>query len=81
MTGGRSSGVGQVIGVGGWSPLGRDESCLASEVASGLLRDAVVDLVVDDDDDRDHEDSHYRERLQKQSVREFHARSLTFLMR
>jgi hypothetical protein len=81
VSGGDTRFIRQRVGINARPPLGRQESCLSRQVMSGLLNDARVQLNVDYDDDRDHHYRYDRERLEKQSVRELHDRSLTFRMR
>jgi len=53
----------QGVGVNSWSPFGGKESRLARQVVCGLLGNARVDLIVDDDYDGHDHDSDDRERL------------------
>ena len=73
--------VGQRVRIHPRPPLSRKQTCLSREIVSGLISDAGVKLVVDDDDNRDHQYRYDRERLKKQPVREPHERSLTFRIR
>jgi hypothetical protein len=81
VSGGDACLIGQRVGIHPRAPLGRQKSRLTGEIVGSLLRDARMQLVVDDDDNRDDHNRDDRERLKKQSVRELHERSLTFLMR
>jgi hypothetical protein len=81
VAGGDSRLIGQSVGIDSRSPLRRQQPCLACEVVGCLIRNARVDLIVDDDYygyDHDRDD---RERLKKQPMRESHDLSLTFRMR
>ena len=81
VTGGHSRLIGQSVGIDSRSPLRRQQPGLAREVVGCLIRDPRVDLVVDNDDYGYDQDCDDRERLEKQSMRELHDRSLTFRMR
>jgi hypothetical protein len=73
--------VRQSVGIDSRFPLRCQQPGLTREIVGRLIRDPRVDLVVYDQDygyDQDRDD---RERLEKQSMRELHDRSLTFRMR
>jgi len=73
--------VGERIGVHTGLPLQREQPRLARQVVGRSLRDVVVQLVVDDQHNRDDHHRDYRKRLEQQPMRELHVLSLTFLMR
>ena len=81
MPGGDTRLIGQGIGIDCRFPLRRQQPGLTREIVGCLLRDPGVDLVVDDDYNGYDQDRDDRERLEKQSMRELHDRSLTFRMR